>query len=214
MSSTLGGVFMRKNLLVFCCATLLTALLFGCNGVPAFAASGDTNAQLVKTEKGKKSAEITVLKESVKKEKPSKKNKKNAGVKKYIKKGIFDYKKYTKDIGADLADQHSINVDFLFQEGFFISICTSKQREENRYYIAIGFLDFFEDEYELTYFTVFDDWEDSVKLKKDIFLPSSGLQHIKKIASYMVKNSDPYKKPEIKGTKWDWRDASEFADSH
>ena len=92
---------MRKNLLVFCCVTLLTALLFGCNGVPALASDNTANVFSAEIKKDGDFAKHISIKKRVdrkndkKKIKKSKKDKKK--VKKaitiddYVKNGSFDY---------------------------------------------------------------------------------------------------------------------------
>ena len=204
---------MRKNLLVFCCVTLLTALLFGCNGIPAFASDDIANTFSAETKKEGILAEKVSVQRMVnrkndkKKVKKSKKNqkktKKAAKIENYIKNGKFNYESYGKAIGADDSLCFNRNLDYIVGE-CFIEISTNLQ-EDDKYYIAIGFLDKERTIEKPTYFIVFEEWEESVKLKKDIAVPLSGLKNMQKVIKYMIKHPDPYSVPEIEGFG-EWRD--------
>ena len=206
---------MRKSLLVFCCVTLLVALLFGCNGVPALAAINNTdiNTTLATLEKTTKKATVPNISKTVKKKKVSKNT---ISFKKYMKNGKFDCVAFALDMGGMYARDCIINVNFLFEEGFFLTISTDSQYEKGRYFIGIGTLDYDEklliEDCELTYFAMLDDWGKSIKTHQKVALPSNGLQHLKKLAKYMLKNPDASKKPtKIKGLKGlKWQDASEM----
>lgn len=202
---------MRKNILVFCCITLLTILLFGCNGVPALAASGGTETTSVTT-KESRVAERTTAKTKVtkKKAKKKKKTKKAIKIENYTKNGKFNYKSYGKAIGADRVDGFEGTINFLFKEGFFAVLSTDQQDAgKNEYFIAVGYLNK-EDyiDHVMTYFMVSNDWGNSVETQKGVSVSENGIKDLYKVTSYMLKHPDPYEKPKIDGM--DWRDEEEF----
>ena len=198
---------MRKNLLVFCCVTLLVALLFGCNGVPALAASMKVNETSVGTN-ASKVAKRTTIKKDIKKKK--KKSRKVVKIENYIKNGKFNYKSYGKAMGADRVDGFEGTINFLFKEGFFAVLSTDQQDAgKNEYFIAIGYLNK-EDyvDYVMTYFMTSNDWGNSVGTQKGVFVSENGIKDLYKVVNYMLKHPDPYEKPKIDGMEW--RDEEEF----
>lgn len=198
---------MRKNILVFCCVTLLTALLFGCNGVPALAASMKVKVTSVGTNESKVT-EKTIAKKKIAKKK--KKSKKAVKIENYIKNGKFNYKSYGKAIGADRVDGFEGTINFLFKEGFFAVLSTDQQDAgKNEYFIAIGYLNK-EDyiDHVMTYFMASNDWGNSVETQKGVSVSENGIKDLYKVTSYMLKHPDPYEKPKIDGM--DWRDEEEF----
>jgi len=198
---------MRKNILVFCCVTLLTALLFGCNGVHALAASMKVKVTSVGTNESKVT-EKTIAKKKIAKKK--KKSKKAVKIENYIKNGKFNYKSYGKAIGADRVDGFEGTINFLFKEGFFAVLSTDQQDAgKNEYFIAIGYLNK-EDyiDHVMTYFMASNDWGNSVETQKGVSVSENGIKDLYKVTSYMLKHPDPYEKPKIDGM--DWRDEEEF----
>ena len=198
---------MRKNILVFCCVTLLTALLFGCNGVHALAASMKVKVTSVGTNESKVT-EKTIAKKKIAKKK--KKSKKAVKIENYIKNGKFNYKSYGKAIGADRVDGFEGTINFLFKEGFFAVLSTDQQDAgKNEYFIAIGYLNK-EDciDHVMTYFMASNDWGNSVETQKGVSVSENGIKDLYKVTSYMLKHPDPYEKPKIDGMEW--RDEEEF----
>lgn len=204
---------MRKNLLVFCCVTLLTAILFGCNGVPALAAPIDTKVNSVEIkEEGKATEKMTFKKtfaktnkkKASKKKAKKKKSKKTIKIESYIKNGKFDYISYYRAVGAYAINAGRTGLNLIFKEGYYLTITTDKQDDENedRYLIIVGYIseDFLESE--ITYFDFKKDWGDLVDFTEGAHLPSNGLKELHKTVLYMAKNRDPYKKPKIKGINW------------
>ena len=202
---------MRKNILVFCCVTLLTALFFGCNGVPALAASMKVKVTSVETNECKVTEKTTAKKKiDKKKAKKKKKSQKAVKIENYIKNGKFNYKSYGKAIGADRVDGFEGTINFLFKEGFFAVLSTDQQDAgKNEYFIAIGYLNK-EDyiDHVMTYFMASNDWGNSVETQKGVSVSENGIKDLYKVASYMLKHPDPYEKPKIDGM--DWRDEEEF----
>ena len=200
---------MRKNLLVFCCVTLLTALLFGFNGVPALAAPIDTKVNSVEIkEEGKATEKMTFkktfAKTNKKKVSKKKKSKKTIKIESYIKNGKFDYISYYRAVGAYAINAERTGLNLIFKEGYYLTITTDKQDDENedRYLLIVGYIseDFLESE--ITYFDFKKDWGDLVDFTEDAHLPSNGLKELHKTVLYMAKNRDPYKKPKVKGINW------------
>ena len=209
---------MRKNILVFCCVTLLTALLFGYNGVPALAAPIDTKANSVEIkEKGKTTEKMTFKKTFTKtnkkkvskKKAKKKKSKKTIKIEDYIKNGDFDYISYYKAVGAYAINAYRNQFNLIFK-GYYFTISTDKQSDETekRYFVGVGYISEDFSDYELTYFYFEDDWGDLINFTEDAHLSSKGLRELHKTVLYMAKNHDPYKKPKIKGI--DWKEGKDF----
>ena len=206
---------MRKNILVFCCVTLLTALLFGYNGVPALAVPIDTKVNSVEIkEEGKATEKMTFkktfAKTNKKKVSKKKKSKKTIKIESYIKNGKFDYISYYRAVGAYAINAERTGLNLIFKEGYYLTITTDKQDDENEdgYLIAVGYISGDFSESGMTYFDSRDDWGSLVDFTEDAHLPYNGLKKLHKIVLYMAKNRDPYKKPEIKGI--DWKEGKDF----
>lgn len=204
---------MRKNILVFCCVTLLTALFFGCNGVPALAAPVKSKADLIGLKKEntsiKKATERTIAKKKDGKKRSKKKSKKAIKIEDYIKGGKFDYESYGNAVGAISTEYYTTNINLVFND-YFLTLSTDKQekKEKGRYLIAIGYISNDYVESEITFFDIKDSWKKSIKIEKDISVSSNGLKDLHRTVLYMAKNHDPYKKPEIKGI--DWKEGKDF----
>ena len=208
----------KKNFLFFCSVTLLTAFLFGCNGVPALAASIETEVNPVgikeesKPTKGiasKKTFAKTGNKKTSKKKSKKKKSKKIIKIEDYIKNGDFDYISYYKAVGAYAINAYRNQFNLIFK-GYYFTISTDKQSDETekRYFVGVGYISEDFSDYELTYFYFEDDWGDLINFTEDAHLSSKGLRELHKTVLYMAKNHDPYKKPKIKGI--DWKEGKDF----
>ena len=209
----------KKNFLFFCSVTLLTVFLLGCNGVPALAAPIDTKVNSVETkEEGKTTEKMTFKKtfaktnkKKVSKQKTKKKkSKKTIKIESYIKNGKFDYISYYKAVGAYAINVERIGLNLIFKEGYFLTISTDKQEDENedRYLIAVGYISEDFSESDITYFDIRKDWGDLVDFTEDAHLSFNGLKKLHKTVLYMAKNHDPYKKPKVKGI--DWKEGKDF----
>ena len=196
---------MRKNLLVFCCVTLLTTFLFGCNGIPALAASNKINVNSVEVKNDDNTLRKTLTEKTVAKKKNSKKKSKKKKARKvvkvenYIKNGKFKYVAYGKAIGADdtiYVTNHK-NLDYIVGE-CFIEISTNLQRDD-AYYVAIGFLNKERTVEKPTYLIIFEEWGKSVEIEDGVCVSMDGLKKLDKVLKYMIKHPDPYSAPEIEG---------------
>ena len=195
---------MRKNILVFCCMTLLVVLLFDCSGVPALAAPVKSKADLIGLKKEnnsiKKATERTIAKRKDGKKRFKKSSKKAIKIEDYIKGGKFDYESYGNAVGATSTEYYTTNINLVFND-YYLILSTDKQekKEKGRYLIAIGHISDDYLESEITFFDIKDSWKKSIKVEKDISVSSNGLKDLHRTVLYMAKNHDPYKKPEIKG---------------
>ena len=200
---------MRKNLLVFCCVTLLTAILFGCNGVPALAASMKVKVTSVETNESKVTEKTTAKKKiDKKKAKKKKKSQKAVKIENYIKNGKFNYKSYGKAIGADTIALRQ-NLDFLIGE-YLVEVNTNDQSTE-KYYIGIGYQNKERTGEDFTFFAIFEEgWGRSIEYKDGLTLPYNGLIKLQEIVNYVKKqkNPNPYSAPKLDG--FEWNDGSKF----
>jgi len=183
---------MKKFFTVFCLLALL-ATLFSCNDVPALASTKntpkptETKAKKVKSSKQKKSVDVM----------------------KYVKKGVFDYEGYSKAIKADSPFYNGKVMNFAFGD-YIIEISTSlKDPEETEFYIGVGTLENDPMLGEITYFSLFKNWEGSVSVKdgNNVNVPKNGLKLLNRVVDYVhtLKHPDPHKKPKIKGFNFlDW----------
>lgn len=195
---------MKKFFTVFCLLALL-ATLFSCHGVPALASTKNT-PKLTET-KAKKTKKVK-----------SGRKTESVDVLKYVKKGVFDYEAYSKAIKADSPFYNGKVMNFAFGD-YIVEISTSlKDPEETEFYIGVGTLENDPMLGEITYFSLFKNWEGSVSVKdgNDVNVPKNGLKLLNRVVDYVhtLKHPDPHKKPKIKGFNFlDWDKMPKAADS-
>lgn len=211
---------MKKLLIVFCLATILT-LLFACNGVPALAETDDANndaaapAAIEQTvEKDVTSDAIIVNKKAKKESTKNKKSTKSFNVMKYVKKGKFDWKAYSKAIGAKRVDLFSSNVNLFLPGNCCITITSdnvrTKKLDGENYLFIIYNQDVDYDESEATFFFESEDWGKKIETKDGGSVASVALEKAYSVAKYLRKHPDVTKKPKIKG--FDWIDGSRIGE--
>lgn len=211
---------MKKLLIVFCLATILT-LLFACNGVPALAETDDANNDAATpaaieqaVEKDVTSDAIIVNKKAKKKSTKNKKSTKSFNVMKYVKKGKFDWKAYSKAIGAKRVDLFSSNVNLFLPGNCCITITSdnvrTKKLDGENYLFIIYNQDVDYDESEATFFFESEDWGKKIETKDGGSVASVALEKAYSVAKYLRKHPDVTKKPKIKG--FDWIDGSRIGE--
>ena len=203
---------MKRLLIVFCLATILT-LLFACNGVPALAETDDANndaatpAAIEQTvEKDVTSDAIIVNKKAKKKSTKNKKSTKSFNVMKYVKKGKFDWKAYSKAIGAKRVDLFSSNVNLFLPGNCCITITSdnvrTKKLDGENYLFIIYNQDVDYDESEATFFFESEDWGKKIETKDGGSVASVALEKAFLVTKYLKKHPDITKKPKVKGIDW------------
>ena len=217
---------MKKLLIVFCLATILT-LLFACNGVPALAETDDANndaatpaaieQQAIDKNVTKNTSRPKKAKKAKKSTKKAKKNNKAFDVMNYFKKGKFDWKAYGKAIGSTRVILHNTNVNLMLPGGCCITITSDAVdgKDDNlvgKYLLIIYNLVVDYDEPEVTFFFESEDWGLKFETKDGGHVSSVGLGYAYKVAKYLSKDPEvyKYKKPNLKGV--DWREGSEIVE--
>ena len=92
-------------------------------------------------------------------------------------------------------------MNFAFGD-YIVEISTSlKDPEETEFYIGVGTLENDPMLGEITYFSLFKNWEGSVSVKdgNDVNVPKNGLKLLNRVVDYVhtLKHPDPHKKPKI-----------------
>lgn len=205
-----GGALMKKLLIVFCLVTM--TLLFACNGVPALAETDDadnntaTPAAIEQTVEKDVTSDAPVINKKAKKSTKNKKSTKTFNVMKYVKKGKFDWKAYSKAIGAKRVDLFSSNVNLFLPGNCCITITSdnvrTKKLDGENYLFIIYNQDVDYDESEATFFFESEDWGKKIETKDGGSVASVALEKAFLVTKYLKKHPDITKKPKVKGIDW------------